>query len=116
MGVSNVHLVVTIDPSGKVCVCVCGRSSRSFLSHFHPLHRTAAILAHAARVWLQLMAGKMSEVNATLLNGTPMPAGAYITHGDVFDICGRKFRYENVSDQATPRPPPYSAALGTFVS
>jgi len=44
-----------------------------------------------------MVAVEMSEVNPTLLNGKPMGAGTVISHGDVFDICGRKFLYENVS-------------------
>jgi len=44
-----------------------------------------------------LVASELSEVNETRLNDKMMKSGSVISHGDVFDICGRKFRYENLS-------------------
>lgn len=112
IGVSNVHLVIKHDGNGQVgsitnVACLArSHTIRQVGTSNHPLpltHRTRAyfLATHTP----QMIAAEMSGVNPTLLNGKPMGPGTVICHGDVFDICGRKFLYENVSIIFAPRIP-----------
>ena len=124
-------MAATVAPAGHICVLRSNGDDGNRI----PLDASAAAtvtfgraltsdvriaLAHCSRLHAELRVDQNARVslvnhakaaNATLLNAQPLApkAARDVRDGDVFEICGRRFRFEAVAPAPAPAPSPQQA-------